>query len=144
MKEFRPDSLDLQILEIVEKDCTKSYREIGEQTGKDMWMVRDRVVLLRKKGIIKKCKAEINYPAVGLSCRSLIMFNLPEEKIDSFISFVGSNPMFKRLTIATGQRRFFLEIVGKDCNEVREYARKILPKYGVFDVVFEVILDIPL
>ncbi len=81
---------------------------------------------------------------VGLNCRSLIIFNLPEDKIDSFLSFARSNSAFKRLSIATGQRRFYLEIVGKDCNEVREYARKTLPKYGVYDVIFEVIFDTPI
>ncbi len=144
MKEFKPDSLDMKILEIMENDCTKSYREISEETSKDMWMVRDRIVLLRKRGIIKRCRADINFPAVGINCRSLVIFNLPEEKIDSFVSFAKSNPSFKRLTIATGERRFYLEIVGKDCNDVREYARKILPKYGVYDVVFEVIFDNPI
>jgi DNA-binding Lrp family transcriptional regulator len=143
MKEFRLDSLDMKILDIMETDCTKSYREISEQTGKDLWTVRDRVVLLKRRGIIKGCRAEINYSEIGLKCRSLIIFNLPEEKIDPFISFAKNNHMFKRLSIATGQRRFFLEVVGNDCGEVREYARKVLPKYGVFDVIFEVILDIP-
>ncbi len=144
MKEFRPDPLDMQILEIMEKDCNKSYREISEETGKDMWMVRDRVALLKRRGIIKGCKAEIDYADIGLNCRSLIIFNLPEDKIDSFLSFARSNSAFKRLSIATGQRRFYLEIVGKDCNEVREYARKTLPKYGVYDVIFEVIFDTPI
>lgn len=144
MREFKPDALDMQILEIIEDDCTKSYREISEETNKDLWMIRDRIVLLKKRGIIKGCRGDINFPAVGINCRSLVIFNLPEEKIDSFISFARSNSSFKRLTIATGQRRFYLEIVGKDCNEVREYARKTLPKYGVYDVVLEVIFDAPI
>lgn len=143
MKEFRPDELDFKIIRILEDDCSKTYREIAEETGRDLWMVRDRVVMLRKKGIIGKCKAEINYPAVGLGCRALVMFNVPEENIDPFISFAKSAPDFKRLIIATGQRRFYLEVLGENCNGIREYARKTLPKFGIYDVVFEVVLDSP-
>lgn len=144
MKEFRPDDLDFKIIGILEKDCSKTYREIAEESGRDLWMVRDRVVMLKKKGIVRKCKAEIDYPAVGLGCRALIVFNVPEENIDSFISFAKSTNEFKKLTIVTGQRRFYLEVVGKNCNGIREYARKTLPKFGIYDVVFEVVLDSPI
>jgi DNA-binding Lrp family transcriptional regulator len=144
MKEFRPDDLDFQIIRVLESDCSKTYREIAEETGHDLWMVRDRVVMLKKRGIIGKCKADVNYSGIGLSCRALIMFNVPEKNIDPFISFAKSNPEFKRLFIATGQRRFYLEVVGQNCNGIREYARKTLPQFGIYDVVFEVILDTPL
>ncbi len=143
MKEFRPDSLDFKVIKILEGDCSKTYREISEETGRDLWMIRDRVVMLKKKGIVGKCKAEINYPGVGLNCRALIMFNVPEENIDRFVSFAKSTQEFKRLIIATGQRRFYLEVVGENCNGIREYARKTLPGFGIYDVAFEVILDSP-
>ena len=143
MKAFHPDALDMQIIEALEDDCSLSYREIAERLGKDMWSVRDRVVLLKRRNIIGKCRAEVNFSEIGYGCRSLMMFNVPAENIDSFISFVRSNRDFKRLIIATGQRRFILECIGKACNDIREYSRKNLAKFGIYDVVFEVILDMP-
>lgn len=142
MKKFHPDSLDMEILQIMESDCTKSYREISEQLGKDIWTVRDRVTLLKKRKIIRKCCATINYPDLGLNCRALMMFNVPAEYIDPFVASVKSNPDIKRLIVATGERRFILEMVGKDCNEVREFARKNFSRYQVSDVAFEIVLDL--
>jgi hypothetical protein len=81
---------------------------------------------------------------MGMRCRTLITFNLPAESIDAFISFIRSNKMFKRLIVTTGQRRFHLEAVGEDCNNIRLYAMKNFPDYKVYDVEFEVILDIPI
>jgi len=143
VKKFEPDKLDMQILEILEDNCSKTYREIAQITGKDLWMVRDRIVMLKKRGVIKGCKGDIDFSAVGLNCRALVMFNVSEDKIDDFIAFARSVNEFKRLIIVTGERRFFLEIIGENCNSIREFARKTLPKYGIYDLVFEVVLDIP-
>jgi DNA-binding Lrp family transcriptional regulator len=144
VKKFKPDSLDEKIIELMEEDCSLGYREIAEKLGKNIWNVRDRIIHLKNKGIIKKCKAEVNYNEMGLMCRTLIMFNLPAEDIDPFISFVRSNKMFKRLIVTTGQRRFHLEAVGEDCNYIRLFAMKNFPDYKVYDVEFQVILDIPI
>lgn len=144
MKKFQPDSLDEKIIELMEEDCSLGYREIAEKLGKNIWNVRDRIIHLKSKGIIKKCKAEVNYSEMGMRCRTLITFNLPAESIDAFISFIRPNKMFKRLIVTTGQRRFHLEAVGEDCNNIRLYAMKNFPDYKVYDVEFEVILDIPI
>lgn len=31
--------------------------------------------------------------------------------------------------------------MGEECGEIREYARKFLPEFGIYDIDFEVILD---
>ncbi|MCL5680695.1 MAG: Lrp/AsnC family transcriptional regulator [Candidatus Thermoplasmatota archaeon] len=144
MKAFRPDALDLRIVEIMEKDCSLGYREVAEKLGKNIWNVRDRIIHLKDRGIIKKCKADVNYSEMGLKCRALLSFNLPAENIDPFISFTKSENMFKRLIITTGQRRFHLEAVAEDCNDIRLYAMRKFPDFKVYDVEFEVVLDNPL
>lgn len=143
MKTSHPDTLDREIVQIMENDCSISYREIAERLGKDLWSVRDRVVLLKRRGIIQGCKAKIDYTELGFGCRSMMWFNVPGVNIDSFISFVKSDPTFKRLTITTGERRFILEGIGRSCNEIREYFRSELSKFGIYDVIFEVVLDSP-
>ena len=48
MKPYKIDTLDLNIIEMLEEDCSLTYNEIAEKTGKTLWTVRDRMVLLRK------------------------------------------------------------------------------------------------
>lgn len=143
MRKFQPDALDVKILGLLEDNCTLGYREVADKLDKNIWNVRDRIIHLKEKGIIKGCRADINYVEMGLGCRALISLNVPAENIDRFISFIRSNDMFKRLTITTGMRRFHIEVVGKECNEVRLYAMKTFPDFKVQDVEFEVILDTP-
>ena len=144
MRKFQPDALDVKILELLEDNCNLGYREVADKLDKNIWNVRDRIIHLKEKGIIKGCRADINYVEMGLGCKALISLNVPAENIDRFISFIRSNDMFKRLTITTGMRRFHIEVVGKECNEVRLYAMKTFPDFKVQDVEFEVILDTPL
>ena len=53
MKPFKLDQLDLDIIEIMEEDCSLTYNDIAERTGKNLWTVRDRMVLLKQRGIVK-------------------------------------------------------------------------------------------
>ncbi|MHB8358566.1 MAG: Lrp/AsnC family transcriptional regulator [Thermoplasmataceae archaeon] len=141
MKPYKIDTLDLNIIEMLEEDCSLTYNEIAEKTGKTLWTVRDRMVLLRKRGIIRGCRADIDYSKLGYGCRALIGFNVPADKIDAIVSFVKTQKRIKRLIVTTGQRRFMIDIIGTGCAEIREYARKVLPDYGIYDVDLEVVLD---
>ena len=141
MKPFKLDQLDLDIIEIMEEDCSLTYNDIAERTGKNLWTVRDRMVLLKQRGIVKGCRGDIDYTKLGMGCKAYISFNIPAEKIDEFVSFVKGEKRIKKLTITTGSRRFSIHIIGEECGEIMNYARKILPAFGVYDVDFEVILD---
>ena len=141
MKPFKIDALDLTIVEMLEKDCSLTYNEIAEKTGKNLWTVRDRMILLKKREIIRGCRADVDYSKLGYECRALIDFNVPADKIDALVSFIRTQHRIKKLTMTTGQRRFMIDVIGTNCAEIREYARKVLPAYGIYDIDLEVVLD---
>ncbi len=141
LRSHKIDSLDLQIIDILEKNCSLAYEEIARKTGKSMWTVRDRIDLLKKRDIIKECRAGIDYGKIGYSCRAVLAFNVPPEMIDELVQFSRHNPRIKRTIVTTGQRRFLMEIIGEDCSEIRNYARKEFPQFGIYDIDLEVILD---
>ena len=141
MKPFKLDQLDMDIISIIEEDCSLTYSEVSEKTGKNLWTVRDRITLLKQRGIIKSCRADIDYGKLGFGCKAMISFNLPPERIDDFVVFVKKEDKIKKFILTTGSRRFHIQIVGTECNEIRSYARKNLPAFGIYDIDFEVILD---
>ena len=141
MKPFKLDQLDYDILDILEEDCSLTYNEIALKTGKNIWTVRDRMALLKQRGIVKGCSAEIDYSKLGLKCKASISFNLPADKIDEFISLARKEKRIKKIFISTGSRRFTIHVMGEECGEIRDYARKFLPAFGIYDIDFEVILD---
>jgi DNA-binding Lrp family transcriptional regulator len=141
MKEFKLDQLDMDIIEFLSNNCTLTYEEISVKTGRSIWTVRDRMNLLKQRGIIKGCKADIDYSKMGMKCKAMITFNVPADKIDDFVLFSKKEKGIKKLFIRTGTTRFVITMVGEDCSSLREYARKILPKFNIYDVDFEVVLD---
>ena len=102
MKPYKIDTLDLNIIEMLEEDCSLTYNEIAEKTGKTLWTVRDRMVLLRKRGIIRGCRADIDYSKLGYGCRALIGFNVPADKIDAIVSFVKTQKRIRKLIVSEG------------------------------------------
>lgn len=141
MVSFKLDQLDMEIIDLLEENCSLTYNEIADMTGKNLWTVRDRIILLRQRGVIKSCRAEIDYGKIGLGCKALISFNVPPERIDDFVEFTKKEKLIKKFVITTGSRRFHILMVGRECSEVRNYARKRLPDFGIYDVDFEVVLD---
>jgi len=118
-----------------------TYNEVADKIGKSPWTIRDRIVLLKQRGIIKSCRPEIDYGKLGFGCKAIIGFNVPPEKIAEFIVQMKKEKRIKKITITTGSRRFHINMIGNDCTEIRDYARKALPQFGIYNVDFEVILD---
>ena len=97
MKPFKLDQLDLDIIELVEENCSLTYNEVADKTGKNLWTVRDRMILLRQREIIKACRAEIDYGKLGLGCKAMIGFNVPPERIDEFVASVKKGEAHKEI-----------------------------------------------
>jgi len=58
-------SVEEEILNIMEEDARASYEEIGDMVGLSAGEVEEKVVALRKKGIIRKFKAVVNWEKFG-------------------------------------------------------------------------------
>ncbi|MGC8607201.1 MAG: Lrp/AsnC family transcriptional regulator [Vulcanisaeta sp.] len=70
------DDLDHEILRILEEDCTLTYHEIAKRIGRSPWTVRHRIERLRRMGIIKGCRAVVDYKALSYS-EVILFFNVP-------------------------------------------------------------------
>ncbi|ADY01667.1 Transcription regulator [Vulcanisaeta moutnovskia 768-28] len=70
------DDLDHEILRILEEDCTLTYHEIAKRVGRSPWTVRHRIERLRRMGIIKGCRAVVDYKALSYS-EVILFFNVP-------------------------------------------------------------------
>jgi Lrp/AsnC family leucine-responsive transcriptional regulator len=144
MKEFKLDKLDNEIIKIMEEDCSLPYSEIAKRVNANMWTVRDRIELLKRRGVIEKCKGIINHAKMGLECDALLFVNVNPSKLSGMISFLRGNEKVKSVTIMTGQERIMINVVDETCMAVREFIQKELMKFEIELKEFNIILEKPL
>jgi len=144
MKGLKLDKLNRDIIELLENDCTLTYQDIAKHLDKNLWTVRERIDNLKRKGVIKGCKAKIDYTMINLNCKAYLFFNIPLDKIDDFVKFAKSQKMVKKLTIISGERRFIAEIVGESCAYIRDYIKENFVQYGIYDTSLEIVLEEPI
>jgi len=128
----------------LENDCSLTYRDIAKILDKNLWTVGERIDNLKRKGVIKGCKAKIDYTLINLNCKAYLFFNLPPDRIDDFINFAKTQKMVKKLTIISGEKRFIAEIVGETCSFIRDYIKDNFVKYGIYNTSLEIVLDEPI
>ncbi|MGC8562430.1 MAG: Lrp/AsnC family transcriptional regulator [Thermoplasmata archaeon] len=144
MKEFKLDKLDHQIIEILEEDCSLAYSDIANKIDANMWTVRDRIELLKKRGIIEKCKAVVNYSKMGYGCEALLFLNVNPSRVNEFISFLRGEKRVKAVTIMTGQERIMVTLIDDNCLQVREFIQEELMRFDIELKEFNVILEKPI
>jgi len=144
MKEFRLDKLDMEILEILEEDCSLTYSEVAKKVNGNMWTVRDRINLLKNRGVLEKCKGILNYNKMGFSCKALIFLNANPLKLNELVSFLRGEKNVKSLMIISGSERIIVSIVGETCIDIRNYIQKELTKFDVEIKQFNIVLEEPI
>jgi DNA-binding Lrp family transcriptional regulator len=86
----------------MEEDCSLPYSEIAKNANANMWTVRDRIELMKRRGIIERCKGIISHAKMGLECDALLFVNVNPSKLGELLSFLRGNEKVKGITIMTG------------------------------------------
>ena len=80
------DSIDVQILDILQKDGRIQRNRIAEKVGLTIPAVSERMRKLEKKGIIDGYHAKVNHSAIGKDVTSFVfVMTSPSKKYDEFI-----------------------------------------------------------
>ncbi|MGC8662029.1 MAG: Lrp/AsnC family transcriptional regulator [Nitrososphaeria archaeon] len=135
------DDLDYKILKLLEDDCTLTYQDVAKKVNRSLWTVRDRIELMKMNGVIRRCRAVLDYKLMGYSCKGVLFFNIPTEYIEEAMEFMKTQEMIKSIMIISGDKRFIVTIVGKDVNDVRNYILKNLTKFKIYNTELDIVLD---
>ncbi len=144
MKQFKLDKLDFQILEVLEEDCSLTYSEVAEKVNGNMWTIRDRINLLKSRGVLEKCKGILDYTKMGFSCKALLFINVNPLKLNELISFLRGEDNVKGMLVISGSERIIVTMVGESCIDIRNYIQKELAKFDVEIKQFNIVLEEPI
>ncbi|WP_443938539.1 Lrp/AsnC family transcriptional regulator [Pedobacter sp. MW01-1-1] len=123
------DTVDVEILKILQKDASLTNKEIAFKTNKSIATIHERIRRLKDQGYIKKIVAILDRKKIN---RDLIAFSqvlLKEHTattLNKFEQEVSKFPEVMECFQMTGSNDFILRIATKDMNEYHEFLRNKL------------------
>ena len=124
------DRTDIKILNILQRDCKTTTREIGKQVGLTAPAVSERIMRLRESGAIQAFRAKLDANALGKKLSAYIMINVPPEAYTKFCAFAQENPSIVEHHHIIGVNNALLRIRVTDSTELEQQLSEIR-KFGM-------------
>ena len=86
------DNTDIKIINILQKNCKTSTRDIGKEVGLTAPAVAERINRLKDSGVIEGFHAQINETLLGNNISAYIMVNVPPRDYAAFCRFCEESP----------------------------------------------------
>ena len=111
------DAKDRKVIEVLKKDSRSTVRDIAKQTGIRPSTVHQRIVKLKKEGIIEKFTVKLDNKAVG---ENFIVFMHISTNTDLPPSFFN-NKSIKEVFGVTGEYDLLLKLKFMDVDEFNKF-----------------------
>ena len=132
---FKLDSLDRNILKILQKNGKITNAKLSEEIGLSPAPTLERVKKLEQSGIIKSYHAELNSEKLGLGVNTFVQVSLKghnKTNIDIFTSKIKEIDEVIECHHVTGSGDFLLRVIAKD---IASYQLLMLEKVSDIEVV---------
>jgi len=120
------DAVDLQILDLLQKDASLSIAEMAERVGLSSSPCWRRIERLKKNGVIQGQVALLNRDALGLTFEVVVgvKLQLPtRDNLERFESAVARWPEVVDCVTVTGDVDYMLRIVTTDMHAYDDFLR---------------------
>lgn len=135
MNQFKLDNIDLQLLEILQKNAKITNAQLSKEVGLSPAPTLERVKKLEVMGFIESYHAKVNKDKIGLGVSTFVTVNLIGHKkqiTESFVYQIQSIPEVVECHHITGNGDFLLKIVAKD---IAQYQQILLEKINEIEEV---------
>jgi DNA-binding Lrp family transcriptional regulator len=124
---FKPEALDLQILELLVKDASIQYRELAERIGVDKRTVAKHIDEMRRKGVIR-FTVDIEWPLLGATMLAFVgsQTELGEKASEDLYDYVKGEPHVVGAFTTVGSDEYFLIVLEENLQTLREDVLKKL------------------
>jgi Lrp/AsnC family transcriptional regulator for asnA, asnC and gidA len=128
------DSIDEQILKILEEDGRISYRQLGQKLGIEESTARKRVVRLVEKGVIERFTVDVNDATLGRTITAFITvypsLKHANEVIDKIVNLAEVVESYN----LSGRCGVFLKTTFGDMKALNEFIAKIRGISGIVGI----------
>lgn len=118
---------DKEILKLLLKGGRKTYTEIGEKIGLSPPSVSSHIEKLRKKGVIKGFRPNINFSKIGLN-PFLVFIQVKPGQVEKVKKHIKKEPRVIFLATITGEYDLILKCLFKNRKNLSDFVHEILEK----------------
>ncbi len=118
------DSIDLQILNILQDDSTISVKDIAEKVGLSFTPTYERIKSLKQRNIIKKNVVVIDREAVGYGIMAYCNVVLKEQSVENLKILEESlkkEPQVLEVISTSGMYDYMIKVIAKDINDYNNF-----------------------
>lgn len=135
------DSIDLRIIELLQKDGRASISDIGSKINLSVSAVGERIKKLEKAGIIQQYTVILDGKYFKKELTALMFISLESPKfIDRFLKFVEAEHDILECHYIAGNYDYMMKIVTKNPATLEELLNKIKSVPGIVKTYTNVVL----
>ena len=113
---------------------SRPYQEIGFRLGLDETEVMDRVMKLRKSGVIRRIGGNFHSNRLDFTS-TLCAAKVPEEKLESFVRKVNSYPGVTHNYLRSADFNVWFTFIAPDMGTIEKALREIEDETGVAGIL---------
>jgi len=133
------DELDYDILRILAKNCNKSAREIAKELNKSPTTIVLRLRKLRHLGIVRSCKAEIDYTKIGYDLIVILQLAAEHKELDKIVQTLRQIPQIRQVFITLGAYNVFIIAMFRTLKELNSFILNILSRFSIRDISISIV-----
>jgi Lrp/AsnC family transcriptional regulator len=143
------NTIDINILNILQKDCTVSVKDIAKEVGLSYTPTYERIKNMEESGTIKQRVVILDPGKIGINLFSycnIVLKEQSKEALKNFENSVSKLPEVLEVLSLSGVYDYMLKIASKDINSYNDFVTNKLadiPNIGQYHshIVMSVIKD---
>ena len=127
---FELDTLDLELVQELRKDCRLSLRDLGSKVGLSAPAVAARLKRLEESGVIQGYTVSLAHTAFALNLEAVIQLTVPEVKHEAFVAFMRDCLCVSSCLRLTGEYSHQLTAGFDNMQELSLFISRLNREYG--------------
>lgn len=123
------DNIDKKIIGLLKVNGRISYADIGRQINLTASSVRERILRLEERGVIKRYCVELDHTMLGYNIEAFILINLYAGNLKKFLSIVKDFKEVQQCYRITGAQNLQMRVLLRDQVHLQEFLDKLMD-YG--------------
>jgi Lrp/AsnC family transcriptional regulator, leucine-responsive regulatory protein len=132
---------DIEILSHLRKDARKKVTHISREMNLPVTTVYDKIKSHRKKGIVKKHVALLDYGKLGYNANVLLAMKVSRERRDELKEYLTNHPNVNSLYRVNFGHDFMVEGIFENMARMHEFVEDTQTKFNTQDTIIFNIID---